>query len=212
MESKLAVVTDESLRKRPAARKRPTGRRAGDSGTRDAILDAARDRFAERGYEGASLRAIATDAGVDPGLIRHFFGDKENLFTATVANRTAIPERILASLGGDPHTVGQRMADTYLRLWEEAETRPILLSLARSAVTSRRAAAMLVETLSSRVRVAEHIEMADERMRRIALAAAHLFGVAIARHVIEIPAIADLSHEALVAEVAPAIQRYLAGE
>ena len=62
-----------------------TGRRPGPVSTKDAILDAARDQFTQHGYKGATLRAIAGQAGVDPGLIRHFFGDKEGLFAASLA-------------------------------------------------------------------------------------------------------------------------------
>ena len=195
-----------------AHRKRPTGRRAGDSGTRDAILDAARDLFAERGFDGASLRAIATAAGVDPGLIRHFFGDKDTLFATTVAARTTIPQRILASLAGDPAGIGERVTDSYLRMWEEPDTRPILLSLVRSAVTSERAGEMLLEIMGARVRESAATALADEGLLGgVALAGSHLIGVALARFVVKMPPIVELSHDALVAEVAPAIQRYLGG-
>ncbi|MFF1571444.1 TetR family transcriptional regulator [Leifsonia sp. NPDC058292] len=194
------------------ARKRPTGRRTGDSGTRDAILDAARDLFAERGLDGASVRAIANAAGVDPALIRHFFGDKGTLFAATVANRTTIPQRIAETLVGDPATVGRRVTDTYLRLWEEPATRPTLLSLVRSAVTSEHAADMLIDVMVSRVRTQEGAEAVDDiRMRQIALAASHLLGVAIARYVLKAAPVVALDRETIVDEVSPAIQRYLTG-
>ncbi|MDI2037047.1 TetR family transcriptional regulator [Paenarthrobacter nitroguajacolicus] len=195
------------------ARKRPTGRRSGDSGTRDAILDAAKELFAELGYDGASIRAIATRAGVDPALIRHFFGDKETLFAHTVADRTAIPARMSAAFSdGDPAQRGIRVTDTYLRLWEDAETRPILHALIRSATTSERAAAMLREVLMARV--LEGVApgpFADGQLQLISLAASHLLGVAMARFVVRFPAIADRPHDDLVAEIAPTIQRYLSG-
>ena len=134
---------------RSPLRVRPTGRRPGDSGTRDAILDAALALFAERGYDGASMRAIAAAAGVDPGLIRHFFGDKETLFATTVSDRTAIPERLAASLQGGPDDLGRRVTDAYLRLWDDPQIRPILLALVRSATTSPRAAEMLRDDLEA---------------------------------------------------------------
>ena len=61
-----------------------SGRRAGDSGTREAIVTAARRRFAENGYDGATIRGIAADAGVDPALVLHFHGTKERLFLAEI--------------------------------------------------------------------------------------------------------------------------------
>lgn len=193
-------------------RKRPTGRRVGDSGTRDAILDAARDLFAERGYAGTSIRAIAGAADVDPGLVRHYFGDKDTLFATTVAVRTVIPERLAESLRGDPATVGHRVADTYLRLWEESDTRPVLMALVRSATTSERAATMLFEILGSRVRAQSGFENLDEaRMRQIGLVASHLLGVAIARYIIKLPPLTSIDHDTLVNELAPTIQRYLTG-
>lgn len=190
-------------------RSRPTGRRTGDSGTRDAILDAALALFAARGYESASLRAIAAAAGVDPALIRHFFGDKETLFATVVADRTAIPERIGAAVAGDPSTAGRAVTDTYLRLWEEPGTGAILRALVRSATTSDGAARMLREVLLGRV--LGQAGVGAEQLTGVALAGSHLLGVAVARHVVALPPIADLSHEALVDQVAPTIQRYLTG-
>lgn len=193
-----------------SARKRPTGRRAGDSGTRDAILDAARDLFAEQGYDRASMRAIAGKAGVDPALIRHFFTDKETLFATTMADRTTIPQRMAAALAGDEATLGARMTDAYLQLWEEPDTRPVLLGLVRSAMTSEHATEILVEVLGSRLRANADAPVLDSsRTRGVALAGAHLFGVAIARHVLRIPTLVDMPHAELVAEIAPTVQKYL---
>lgn len=191
------------------ARKRPSGRRAGDSGTRDAILDAALRLFSERGYEGTSLRAIAASAGVDPALIRHFYGDKETLFATAVADRTSIPERVLAAVADEPASAGRAFSDTYLRLWEEPETGPILRALVRSATTSHRAADMLRETLSARGR--QTPGLGPERIGSLALAGAHLLGVAVARYVVRAEPIAALSREQLVDQLAPTIQRYLDG-
>lgn len=55
--------------------------------TRERILDAAEALFAERGFDGASLRDIAARAGVPVGLVHHHGGGKEELFRQTVARR-----------------------------------------------------------------------------------------------------------------------------
>ena len=52
--------------------------------TREAILGAARARFAQEGYDGVSLREIAGDAGVDAALVSRYFGSKEELFTQVI--------------------------------------------------------------------------------------------------------------------------------
>ncbi len=191
-------------------RKNPGGRRPGDSGTRDAILDAARGLFAEHGYDGASMRAIAAAAGVDPALIRHFFGDKDTLFVSAVADRTTIPRRLAQAVGTDWSSAGRAVTDAYLRLWEEPDTRRILLALVRSATSSDRAAHMLREVLGARV--LEQAGVDPARIRNVALAAAHLFGVAVARHVIRVEVLVEPTHDQLVAQIAPTIQRYLTGD
>lgn len=123
-----------------------------------------------------------------------------------------IPQRLAESLRGDPDTVGERVADAYLRLWEEPETRPVLLALVRSASTSERMSAMLRETLGGRVRPQlDHGQPSEDRIVQVSLAASHLFGLAVARHVIGLPSIAALDHDELVAQVAPTLHRYLTG-
>ncbi|MFV0457394.1 MAG: TetR family transcriptional regulator [Actinomycetales bacterium] len=193
-------------------RRRPSGRRTGDSGTRDAILDAARDHFSSAGYAGASIRSIASAAGVDPALIRHFFDDKDTLFAAVVADRSTIPERITEALHGNPETIGERVTDAYLRLWEEPDTRPVLMALVRSACTCEEKAALLQETLGARMQDRiDDVGITGEDLTRLGLAATHLFGLAMARHIMKLAPIAALDHQQLVAQVAPTIQRYLSG-
>jgi len=52
--------------------------------TRRRLLEAALKRFAEKGFQGASLREIAEDAEITHGLIRHHFGSKDDLWRAVV--------------------------------------------------------------------------------------------------------------------------------
>src|SRR4051794_23640348 len=108
------------------------GRRTNGSGTREAILAAARDQFAAKGYHGAALRTIAAAAGVDAGLIRHFFGSKDDLFAATVHIPPEVAAGLLSALAGDPEGLGRRMADAYLRLWEDPATAEPIRAVARS--------------------------------------------------------------------------------
>lgn len=192
------------------ARKHPTGRRAGDSGTREAILDASLEMFAAKGYEATSMRAIAGQAGVDPALVRQFFTDKETLFVATMAQRTCIPARLFETTSGDPSTIGRRLTDAYLRLWEDEVTQPILLALARAAVTTPRAMQMLIDTFLAQAGPdAPRVTAGDRDAEGFALAATHLFGVAMGRHILRLPVIVALTHQQLVDRVGPAIQNYL---
>lgn len=194
----------------PPRHNKPTGRRTGDSGTRETILTAALTLFAEHGYEGTSLRAIASVAHVDPALIRHFFGDKEALFAAAVADRTIIHTRLAAAVGTDASTAGRDITNAYLSLWEQEDSRRILLALVRSAMSSTTAADMLREALLTHTQ--KNAANDAEQRTHVALAAAHLFGVAMARHLMQLPPVADLSHDELVEQIAPTIQRYITGQ
>ena len=76
-----------------------TGRRPGPSSTREDILRAARRRFAEDGYDRATFRRIAADAGVDPALVVQFFGSKQQLFAVAT-----VPPVTIAALTAQPAT------------------------------------------------------------------------------------------------------------
>lgn len=65
----------------------PGGRRRDAAATRAVILAAARELFAERGYERATVRDIATRAGVNQALLFRYFGSKDELFRATMTDR-----------------------------------------------------------------------------------------------------------------------------
>lgn len=189
---------------------RRTGRRPGEAATRGAIVTAALGMFAEHGYDAASLRAIAARADVDPALIRYFFTDKQTLFVTAMADRSLIADRLAAAVRGDPARAGERMTDAYLHLWEDEQTRPIVLGLARSAMTSRHASELLAATFTARLHhTTSTLGDGGPRPAGLALAAAHLFGVAVARYVLELPAIASMSRDELVRQLQPAIQRYL---
>lgn len=189
---------------------RRTGRRTGDSGTREALLAAARSQFAAHGFQGASLRAIAGEAGVDPALIRHFYGSKDGLFEATLEIPQQLVDRIKAELAGGPDGIGERLTRTYLGLWEDPASAGPLLTLIRSALTSESVAERLRTMLGQRLlaEVPALIGAPDGEVRA-ALIGAHLVGVALARHVLRLPPIARLDLDTLVAHCAPAVQRYL---
>jgi AcrR family transcriptional regulator len=194
------------------ARPRP-GRRPGASGTREAILLAARERFAEVGYDRATIRAIAVQAGVDPALVMHFFGSKQQLFLAAIELTINPADVVPALLEGGLDGIGERFAGLYLGIWESPETRDGLTGIMRSALTHEDAAAMLRGFLGSEVlgRLAPSLP-GDDAALRVTLAGSHLVGLAMARYVVKVEPLASADLETIVAAVAPAIQRYLAGD
>ncbi|MFN7056643.1 TetR/AcrR family transcriptional regulator [Hyphomonas sp.] len=60
---------------------------------RTAILDAAEAEFSAHGYDGVTLRAIATRAGVDLALPNYYFGPKQQLFDAVFLRRAEMLNR-----------------------------------------------------------------------------------------------------------------------
>ena len=196
-----------------------TGRRAGDSGTSEAILDAARTQFAEHGYRGATIRAIATKAGVDPALVHHFYGTKEALFAAAM-QLPIVPSQVIGAAivaGRDTPALGEHIVRTALTLWESDELKDTFLGLFKSAVTSESAAVMLREFLAESIlgtiaRASRISGSPAEVQYRAALVASQMIGLAVARLVLKLPTIADVSIDELAASIGPTLERYLSGE
>lgn len=189
-----------------------TGRRPGASNTREAILAAARQEFAERGFDRATIRGIATNAGVDPALVHHFYETKEKLF-ATAMHLAVVPSEALERLSTTRRSrLGETIVQTVLDLWEDDDTRAPLLALLRSAVTNEQAATLLREFVSATV-LAAIAAVADqtEAGYRASLVGSELIGLGIARYVIGIEPLASSSSDKVVAAIGPTVQRYLLG-
>ena len=190
-----------------------TGRRAGESGTREAILDAARSRFARSGYDGATIRAIAADAGVDPALVHHFYGTKEKLFVAAM-HFPIVPSEVLRDVvGSSRQRRGQAIVRTVLGIWDDPPARVTALGLLRSAVTNEGAARMLREFVSDAILslVARAAEP-DDADFRAALVATQVVGLGFARLVLELEPVASASVDELARAIGPTLQRYLTGD
>ncbi|RLU85768.1 TetR family transcriptional regulator [Streptomyces griseocarneus] len=198
----------------PRKRGRPARTDAdGGPGARERILAAARTEFAERGYDKASIRAMARGANVDPALVHHYFGPKEQIFAAAVEVALAPAlEGPDAVLKGGPDTAGERMTRFFLGIWEAPDTREPLLAIVRSAVANETAAAVFRNLVTSRLmfRIAGELDVAEPELRA-ELAAAQLIGVVMLRYVIKVEPLASAGLEQLVAQVAPVVQRHLAG-
>jgi AcrR family transcriptional regulator len=195
------------------ARRRGRPPRAESADTRDRILAAAREEFSERGYEKTSVRGIAKAAGVDPALVHHYFGTKEQVFEASIevafAPALNAPEAIA---DGPLDQVGERLARFVLGVWENPATRTPLLAILRSAVNNDTAAAVFRRLVSSQLlrRVAAQLDLPDAELRA-ELAAAQLVGCAMLRYVIKVEPLASADLEQIVARVAPVVQGHLTG-
>jgi len=196
---------------------RRTGRRPGNQDTREAILAAARAAFAEHGYDGASIRAIATGAGVDPALVYHYFGTKDELFLTTVQAPIDPAEMIPALIAaGSVDTLGERLAETFLSVWEHPVSGPAFEALLRRAFANRISARLVREFFAVQVirRAMRHLSQVVDPAEvplRANLVASQLFGLAVTRYVLRFEPLASTPRTTVVAAVAPNLQRYLTG-
>ncbi|TNY38927.1 TetR family transcriptional regulator [Thermomonospora catenispora] len=184
------------------------GRRPGPTETRERILACARRLFAEKGYDGASLRGIAREAGVDPALVHHFFGGKQGVFVA--AMRFPIdPAAVLEQVAHMPRErLGEALARVFLEVWDDPARRAPALALLRSAMTNEQAATMMRQFVSSAL-----LGPITERYRipplRVQAAVGQMIGMAVLRYVLEVEPIASAPPQELAAMLAPVLQHHL---
>jgi AcrR family transcriptional regulator len=190
-----------------------TGRRPGASDTRERILGAARAIFAELGFDGTTIRAVAVRAGVDPALVHHYFGSKQQLFVAAMELPVDLAADVPRVLDGPPNELGKRIARFVLDLWEQPRTRPLMFGLIRSATTDPVAAGMLRGVLEEGpfAAIAKATDRPDADLRAT-LIGSQLIGLALARYIVKVEPMASLPREALVEAIGPTLQRYLVGE
>jgi AcrR family transcriptional regulator len=190
------------------------GRRAGGGDTRRRVLDAARARFAARGYDATTMRGIARDAGVDPALLHYFFGSKDQLFAAALEFPRS-PAQVVDELtrpGADTADLGERLLRLFLTVWDDETSGTPFLTLVRTAPGHEQAATLLREFISREVvgRLARALD-ADQPELRASLLGTQIVGLAMLRYVVRLEPLASADHETLVAAVGPTLNRYLTG-
>jgi AcrR family transcriptional regulator len=195
------------------AGKRGPGRRPGESGTQQAILDAARTQFAAHGWERATIRAIARDAGVDPALVMHFFGSKAFLFAAAMRWPFDAEEAVEQVLSGPRSELGTRLASFFLSIWEDPQRREPIMVMLRAATTNAEAAELLRETLMTVFLGPLGIRLgASDAELRMSLCSAQLIGLGTARYIVGFEPLASLAPERVVELVGPNLQRYMTAD
>jgi AcrR family transcriptional regulator len=170
--------------------------------TRAAILDAARRRFAEQGYDRTTIRAVAADANIDPSMVMRYYGSKDRLFEAALTVDLHLPDLTAVPRGQLPRT----LVLTFLDRWEQAPAGDTLLVLLRSAVTADHAAARMREIFASQVGPAlAPVVGAQGAPARAALVTSQLLGLALGRYILRIPALTEPSPEEIADLLAPAV-------
>ncbi|MEU4557963.1 TetR/AcrR family transcriptional regulator [Actinoplanes sp. NPDC023936] len=192
---------------------RRTGRRPGNPDTREAILGAARTAFAEKGFDGASIRGIATGAGVDPALVHHYFGTKDKLFLAAMNSPMDPLDVIAEAAAGDRSEVGERFVRAFLEIWDGPRG-AAGVALLRSVVGTEWTTKLFREFILTQIlrRAVPKLGLDEaEGQLRVTLAASQMVGMAMARYVIKVEPLASAPPEVVVAAIGPTVQRYLTG-
>jgi AcrR family transcriptional regulator len=200
---------------RPTAKtKTPrTGRRPGTSTSREDIVKAARELFARRGYQGATMRAIAAKAGVDASLVVHFFGSKVNLLAESIDWPFDPEVEMPKLLEGGKRDVGRRLAELAIRTWDEAGTRHPVFTLLRAGMTEPEAAEMLRKFMTERLYAPLMERLGSDRPElRQGLAVSQIIGVGMGRYVLKFEGLAEAKSEDVIDWLAPVLQRYLTGK
>ncbi|GEK20065.1 TetR/AcrR family transcriptional regulator [Cellulomonas xylanilytica] len=195
-----------------AATARRRGRRPAGEDTRGAILAAAREEFADRGFDGASIRSVARRADVDPGLVRHYFRTKSDLFAAGIVPTGIDPAVLAAGLAaGGVDGLGARLLTTVLGIW--GRDGGVALRVAFAGMTAGETQAEALAGYVGREvfgRVAQLLPPPDQQLR-VSLVASQVAGVLLARHVLRLEPLASMPVDDVVALVAPTLDRYLTG-
>lgn len=192
---------------------RRTGRRPGDSGTREAILAAARHSFGTTGYAPTTVRAVARAAGVDAALVHHFFGTKDALFAAALELPFDPATLVRGLLAGGLDGLGERLVHAFVDAWDATPGQGPMLALLRSAASDERPAASLRDLLAHAVLapLASACSGAGDADLRACLAASQVVGLAVARYVVRLEPLASAPTGVLAAAVGPTVDRYLTG-
>lgn len=175
--------------------------------TRAGILQAARARFAAHGYRGATIRAIAGDAGVDPAMVMRYYGNKADLFAVALDVDLRLPDLTAVSRS----RLGETLVNHFLRRWEGESEDEILLMLLRSAVSDDAAAERMRTIFREQLMpaIAPVLDNPGEAQQRAGLIATQMLGLALCRHLLKLPPVAEFRRDELITHVGTTIQRYL---
>lgn len=172
--------------------------------TKEAILAAARSHFADFGYDKATIRGIASQAGIDPALVMRYFGNKEKLFATAAEFDLRLPD-----LGMVPRSrLGRALAAHFVDRWEGDSNMEALL---RSATSNPLAAERCKKVFAKQLVKAISCVEPDPALVpiRAGLVASQALGVALTRYILKLAPMVAMAPDQLVRCIAPTLQRYL---
>jgi AcrR family transcriptional regulator len=194
------------------------GRRPGNVDTKGQIIDAAKRVFAAKGYDGASLRAVAREAEVDPALVHHYFDGKASLFVAAMAlpfdpRTVAMHEH--PGVADPGSSVGTVVITGFLTMWDHAEgTGSSFASCVAGMAASTNVADAMREFVAERIWEKTPVnegETDEVTRQRRALVSSQLMGLAFIRYILRVPPISTTTPGEIARWAGPTLDRYMVG-
>jgi AcrR family transcriptional regulator len=172
--------------------------------TESRILEAARRLFSERGFELTTIRAVAAGAQVDPALVLHYYGSKEELFAK------AISVRVEETPNGDPDEVAEHLLTSLnIKLGGLPDT---TLAMMRSMLTHPAAGQVARDGLDRQVAAIAGTLASDDAQLRATLAITMILGVTIARELLGVEALRATTPQQVIDLLRPCLRALLAEE
>jgi AcrR family transcriptional regulator len=161
------------------------------------ILDAATQVFFSDGYDRATIRAVASAAGVDAGLVMHYFGSKQELY------RRVIEAAPVPDLSGTP---AEATEEILTGLAARLASAPVAsLALLRSMLTNPEAASAASTGIARyEAQIARAIP-ADDADLRAAIISAITLGITVSRHLIKSDQLATADPERVIQLLRPCV-------
>lgn len=176
--------------------------------TRAAILAAARARFAADGYEKATIRAIAADAGIDASMVIRYYGSKAELFEASAAIELTLRDTVTTDAG--PERVSQQYARAFMSRWEDG-TNEVEQLLVRTALTHKDAVGQVQRIFDEEIKppILAALAHDPDAELRAALVMTQTLGLALCRYLLGLNPIASADPAVLERAVRDAVHLHL---
>lgn len=177
------------------------------------IAAAARDEFAEHGWAGTTIRAVARTADVDPALVYHYFGSKEGLLDAATNPPQKWLENVAKVWTTPVDQLGAALITLLLASWADDEIGPTLRAILQTAAHEPSTREKLGRVVAgSLMGVSELGSDERDRLIRSGLISSQMMGFALMRYVWKIEPLASMSVDEAIAAIAPNLQRYVSGD
>ncbi|WP_328991178.1 TetR family transcriptional regulator [Kribbella sp. NBC_01245] len=167
--------------------------------TRARLLECARIRFAREGYDGASVREVAGDAGVDPALLFRYFGSKSKLFAEAMNPPGAAAELPAGPIEELPAKLLEQLVFSE---WEEYAGEHPLIALLRSAGHDDMRDRVRDQVCGQYLDVLQELAQGNNPALRTELFAAWLLGIGVLRTAVGTPALQKATSEDLAPHLA----------